>query len=172
MPVRSIHEARAMAIQMQKEKYGGGEDMLAMEVEEEERFLRGFSPDVGSSSPVAPLKLNNRITAKLSTTTVVQATRTDDYDELDVRFRSALSSERLADLSFLRSLSTPSSARSRRSSAFSTRRPTTCRWRASTAVAAAKPCASRPYRPLLRQLTPGRPQHELQAEPCKACGEG
>ncbi|BGP02392.1 hypothetical protein NBRC10513v2_006039 [Rhodotorula toruloides] len=86
VPVRSIHEARAMAIQMQKEKYGGGEDMLAMEVEEEERFLRGFSPDVGSSSPVAPLKLNNRITAKLSTTTVVQATRTDDYDELDSQY--------------------------------------------------------------------------------------
>ncbi|BGO91791.1 hypothetical protein NBRC10512_006273 [Rhodotorula toruloides] len=86
VPVRSIHEARAMAIQMQKEKYGGGEDMLAMEVEEEERFLRGFSPDVGSSSPVAPLKLNNRVTAKLSTTTVVQATRTDDYDELDSQY--------------------------------------------------------------------------------------
>ncbi|BGP32491.1 hypothetical protein JCM10296v2_004272 [Rhodotorula toruloides] len=86
VPVRSIYEARAIAIQMQKEKYGGGEDMLAMEIEEEERFLRAFSPDVGSSSPVAPLKLNNRVTAKLTTTTVVQATRTDDYDELDSQY--------------------------------------------------------------------------------------
>lgn len=150
MPVRSIHDARAMAIQMQKEKYGGGEDMLAMEVEEEERFLRGFSPDVGSSSPVAPLKLNNRVTAKLSTTTVVQATRTDDYDELDVRCRSPLSTGCLADLSFLCSLNTPSSAKSRRSSASSTRRAMTCMWRASTGAAAVRPCASRPSLPLLR----------------------
>ncbi|BGP25040.1 hypothetical protein Rt10032_c09g3983 [Rhodotorula toruloides] len=86
VPIRSIHEARTMAIQMQKEKYDGGEDMLAMEIEEEERFLRAISPVVGSSSPVAPLKLNNRIMAKLSTTTVIQATRTDDYDGLDTQY--------------------------------------------------------------------------------------
>lgn len=90
VPVRSVHDARAMAVQLQKEKYAGREDMLEMEVEEEERFLRGFSPDVGSSSPVAPLKLNNRITAKLSATTVIQATRADDYDELDVRYLALL----------------------------------------------------------------------------------